>query len=134
MPPAYNETANLIKSIYTTSTYGQPNITTYESNGTSGTDHEAAEPPSESTVHTTSEMTRLALILVLIIAFLAFIWYRYNKTWTAAYRKYKKAMQAKEAVDLERAKEEYNTDTLPSKDSAPVISVSVSVSTFDTSV
>ncbi|TGO64835.1 hypothetical protein BCON_0005g00320 [Botryotinia convoluta] len=142
MSPTYYGTASLIRSIYTTSVYQQPKITSYESNGTS-THLETAEASSENTVHTTPTMTRLALILVLIIAISAFIWYRYNNTWARAHKKYKKAkeakeakkaMQAKEAADLEETKEELRTSTSKSKDSAPVICISVSVSTFDTSI
>ncbi|KAF7921444.1 hypothetical protein EAE99_007752 [Botrytis elliptica] len=142
MSPTHYETANLIRSIYTTSVYPQPNITSYESNGTS-THLETAEPSSENTVHTTPTMTRLALILVLIIAISAFIWYRYHKTWAALHKKYreakeakeaKKAMQAKETAELEKAVEESRTSTSKGKDSAPVICISVSVSTFDTSI
>lgn len=88
-------------------------------------------------------MTKLALILVLIIAISAFIWYRYNKKWVAAHKRYKKAkeekkakkaMEAKEAAELEKAIEESRTSTFKGKDSAPVICISVSVSTFDTSM
>ncbi|TGO54591.1 hypothetical protein BOTNAR_0263g00020 [Botryotinia narcissicola] len=139
MSPTYYGTANLIKSIYTTGMYQQPNITSYESNGTS-THIETAESSSVNTVHTTPTMTKLALIFVMILATSAFIWYRYNKIWVAAYRRYKKAkeekkaMQAKEATELDKAIEESRTSTSKSKDSAPVICISVSVSTFDTSI
>ncbi|KAF7901179.1 hypothetical protein EAF00_003400 [Botryotinia globosa] len=142
MSPTYYGTANLVKSIYTTGMYRQPNITSYESNGTS-THLETADPASVNTVHTTPTMTKLALILVMIFAISAFIWYRYNKMWVAAYRRYKKAkeekkakkaMQAKEATELEKAIQESRTSTSQRKDSAPVICMSVSVSTFDTSI
>ncbi|TGO28219.1 hypothetical protein BPAE_0030g00040 [Botrytis paeoniae] len=129
MSPTYYGMASRIRSIYTTSVYQQPNITSYESNGTS-THLETAEASSENTVHTTPTMTRLSLILALIISISAFIWYRFHKTWAAVHKKYKKAkeakeakkaMQAKEAAELEKAIEESRTSTSKSKDSAPVI-------------
>ncbi|TEY83176.1 hypothetical protein BOTCAL_0025g00370 [Botryotinia calthae] len=136
MSPTYYGTSQLIRSIYTTGIYRQPDITSSESNRTSETDHATAEPdptiPIENTVHTTSAMTILALLLVLIIVMCPLIWYFYTKKWAAVHKKHekakevKKSMQAKEEADLEEAKEELRTSTSKGKD-ASVICISVSV-------
>ncbi|ATZ51820.1 hypothetical protein BCIN_07g03870 [Botrytis cinerea B05.10] len=136
MSPAYYRTWHIIRSIYTTGIYMQPDIPSSESNSTSETDHATAEPdptsPFENTVHTTSTMTILALLLVLIIVMCVLIWYCYTKKWAAVHKGHKKAkevkksMQAKEEADLEGAKEELRTSTSKSKD-ASVICISVSI-------